>query len=141
MDGRCDVPGCTEPGFMGWRPLSENRGRQICERHWLKHKDPNDSFDLFDAFGLMRPAGIRKPGAGLSDPGRKGQTKRRLCPGPKNPMKQEPTEGREGGCCRACGAEREAGHTYCEKCRRERRREANQDRQRRFRVKRAQVAV
>ena len=39
---------------MGWRPLTERLGKQICEYHWLRHKDPQDSFDLFDAFGFRK---------------------------------------------------------------------------------------
>ena len=52
MDGRCDVPGCEQPTYMGWRPLNEPLGRQVCEGHWLRHKDNNDSFELYTAFGL-----------------------------------------------------------------------------------------
>ena len=61
MDGTCNAKGCTQPTFMGWRPLTERLGRQICEGHWRRHKDPNDDFDLFEAFGFRRPTGIRKP--------------------------------------------------------------------------------
>ena len=65
MDGLCDVPGCTEAVLLGWRPLTEQRGRQICEQHWLEHRDPQDNFDLFEAFSFKSSAGAR------------GQTERR----------------------------------------------------------------
>jgi len=44
MDGSCDVRECTQPTFMGWRPLTERLGKQICEGHWHRHKDPADIF-------------------------------------------------------------------------------------------------
>ena len=39
MYGLCDVNGCVEPTLMSWRPLTERRGRQICEFHWLRHSE------------------------------------------------------------------------------------------------------
>ena len=61
MDGLCDVKGCSRATYMGWRPLTERLGREICEYHWNRHQDKQDSFDLFDEFKFRRPAGIRKP--------------------------------------------------------------------------------
>ena len=58
--GLCDVPGCSGQTYMGWRPLTERMGRKICERHWRRHRDQQDSFNLFEAFGFRRPAGIPK---------------------------------------------------------------------------------
>lgn len=63
MDGLCDVPGCAGPVLLGWRPVTERHGRQICETHWLRHRDPQDGFDLFEAFGFRRPAALRGPAA------------------------------------------------------------------------------
>ena len=63
MDGLCDVPGCAGLVLLGWRPLTERLGRQVCEQHWLRHRDPQDGFDLFEAFGFKRPAGRRRPAA------------------------------------------------------------------------------
>ena len=63
MDGLCDVNGCRNLPLLGWRPLTERRGRQICEYHWRRHLDKQDSFDLFDEFKFRRPAGIPKPEA------------------------------------------------------------------------------
>jgi len=54
MDGLCDVKGCNKATYMGWRPLTERRGRQICEYHWCRHKDEKDSFDLYDEFGIKK---------------------------------------------------------------------------------------
>ena len=61
MDGSCDVTGCTNSVFMGWRPLTERLGRKICEYHWRRHQDVQDSFDLFEAFGFRRPPGLPRP--------------------------------------------------------------------------------
>ena len=127
MNGTCDVNGCTQPTFMGWRPLTEPRGRQICEYHWRRHLDPEDSFDLFEVFGFRRPAGIRKPvvkeyvppcGCGLAL------------------SLHEPANTHH---CRQCGGRRKPGHTYCDKCSRERKRHTHQERQRRYRQRQAQA--
>jgi len=53
--GSCDVSGCQRATYMGWRPLTERRGRQICEYHWRQHQDKQDSFDLLESFGFRRP--------------------------------------------------------------------------------------
>ena len=37
MDGLCDVKGCQGLPCSGWRPLTERRGRKICEQHWRRH--------------------------------------------------------------------------------------------------------
>jgi hypothetical protein len=61
MDGLCDVVGCSSLPLLGWQPLTGRRGRQICEYHWRRHLDKQDSFDLFDEFKFRRPAGLPKP--------------------------------------------------------------------------------
>jgi len=80
MDGSCDVKGCTNETYMGWRPLTERLGKQICEGHWNRHKDPGDGFSLFEAFGFRRPAGgitrDRGPSPELSGCRRSGRTGR-----------------------------------------------------------------
>jgi len=55
MDGLCDVPGCKGVVFLGWRPLTAKHGRQVCEEHWRRHKNSQDGFDLFEAFGFKKP--------------------------------------------------------------------------------------
>jgi len=55
-NGLCDVNGCSGATYLGWRPLTERRGRQICEYHWRRHLDEKDGFDLFEAFNFQRPA-------------------------------------------------------------------------------------
>ena len=61
MNGVCDVKECQGLPLLGWRPLTESLGRQICEYHWRRHLDKQDSFDLFDEFKFRRPAGLIKP--------------------------------------------------------------------------------
>jgi len=71
--------------------VTERRGQQICEFHWLRHKDENDSFDLFDEFKFRRPEGIPKPVAKKNTP--RCACSRELLPGRK--------------FCTACAAKRE----------------------------------
>ncbi len=154
MDGTCDVPGCTNETYMGWQASAESRGKQICEPHWNRHKDPNDSFNLWDAFGFRKPAGVNRPApkpitekplpqlALEPDRGRVVFTEPDVTPEPpqKEPDRPEPQKpelqpipapGKPAGC-KACGAEREAGHTFCQKC--SRNRKAKSNRQRRMRA-------
>jgi hypothetical protein len=120
MFGLCDVKKCSEPTFMGWRPLTEPRGRQICEYHWLRHWDEKDGFDLYDEFKFRRPARIRKPVVKSLVQKDVPRFRHRL----------------DTLCCRQCGEGRKPGHTYCSKCSQSRYRQANQKRQRRHRMKR-----
>lgn len=89
MNELCDVNGCQSLPLLGWRPLTERLGRQICEYHWHRHRDKKDSFDLFDTFKFRRPVGIRKSGAQKYVP--------RL------------RRGRDTLRCRQCGWERRQG--------------------------------
>jgi hypothetical protein len=102
MDGICDVKGCNEATYLGWRPLSERRGRQVCRQHWQRHLDETDGFDLYDAFSFRRPA---------RSPKRLTGTKKRRC---------------------ACGRALEDGHRFCNVCieehERERKRQAYHER-------------
>jgi hypothetical protein len=155
MDGTCDVPGCTNETYMGWQPLTESRGKQICEQHWTRHKDPNDDFDVFDVFGFRRPAAIRKPMPKKDIPQRAPEPGRVVCMQPvvkpelpqdrpdcHEPAKPEPQgvpAGDTPSGCKACGAEREAGHTYCQSCAQGRKRQAHQQRQKRYREKHIQA--
>jgi len=63
MNRLCDVKGCRSLPLLGWRPLTERLGRQICEYHWRRHKDEKDSFDLFDEFKFRRSAGNTQIGS------------------------------------------------------------------------------
>jgi hypothetical protein len=150
MFGRCDVKKCSELTFMGWRPLKECRGRQICEYHWTRHRDETDSFDLFNEFKFRRPLRIDKPVAKKDIPRcvcgrviedghkfcyvcaeeRERQRKRQAYHERKKP-KPEPIVPKNILKCRACGGTRKPGCTYCPKCSRERQRQTNRDRQRR----------
>ena len=150
MFGICDVKKCSEPTFMGWRPLTERRGRQICEQHWRQHSNDEDSFDLFEAFGFKRPTRIRKPRAKKQIPRcscgrellpryrfcidcakeRERQRKKRAYHKRKNP-EPEPVAQENILRCRACGGTRKPGCTYCPKCSKEHQRQANRERQRR----------
>jgi len=156
----CDVKGCTNPVFMGWRPLTERLGRKVCEYHWRRHKDEQDSFDLFEAFGLPRPTRVRKltakPLAEKHLPrcacGRELLPGRRLCTAcaqererrrkreayheRKSRQEEKPPEQELMLRCKTCGEERQPGHTYCPKCGQERRRQSNRQRQRRHSRKR-----
>jgi len=64
-DGICDVPGCSRETYMGWRPLKERIGHQVCELHWNGHKA--GTFDLYDAFGFKRPRTMTKHEAQRQD--------------------------------------------------------------------------
>jgi hypothetical protein len=86
--GICDIPKCRGETFMGWRPLTERTGRQICEFHWEGHK--NGRFNLFDAFGFKRPMIKTKPV--------KKQTEHCACGGELQPGHR---------LCKNCAAERE----------------------------------
>ena len=108
---------------MGWRPLTERLGKQICESHWTRHKDPADPFNLWDVFGFRKPAGMQKPGAKSAAQKDVLRFRRRM----------------DTLCCRQCGGGREAGHTYCQSCARGRRQQAHQQRQRRYREKHIQA--
>jgi hypothetical protein len=139
MNG-CDVEGCQSLPLLGWRPLAESLGRKIREKHWRQHLDDTDSFDLFEGFGFKRPAGLSKQVARrnalpcASGAGRKQRQYVELKNLPAQPCK-EPQSQR----CRACPAQRQPGHTYCQRCSRERYRQAHQRRQRRYRAKRTQA--
>jgi hypothetical protein len=156
MNGSCDVAGCTNPVFMGWRPLAERLGRKICGEHWQRHKDSEDDFDLFEAFGFRRRAVIPKPVVktqpgccacgGELLPGRRLCTvcaaererrrKREAYHERKSRQEEKPAEQELMLRCKACGEERQPGHTYCPKCGQERRRQSNRQRQRRHSRKR-----
>jgi len=116
----CDVPGCSGQTFMGWRPSTERMGRKICEHHWRRHRDERDSFDLFEEFGFRRPAGMPKPKVKKDIASRASGRE----PEPK------PVKGKASGC-RDCGAGREPGHRYCERCGQMRKAHSNRIRQQR----------
>ncbi len=210
MNGCCDVPGCGAETFMGWRPLNQPLGRQICAPHFSRHKNPADSFNLGDVFGFKRPvkmvratprakgtrpskihgAHMELPPSDVPTDADRGITKResslhekaeakkrQAAAGPKEgrgkksgggnlpqalgktrgtvaaavgwsgktyekakaePAKPVPpgisTTNTPSGCW-ACGAQRELGHTYCERCARERGKITRRQAQSRYRKK------
>ncbi|MHC4580238.1 MAG: hypothetical protein ACYS14_02195 [Planctomycetota bacterium] len=109
MDGLCDAKGCSGQTYMGWRPLTERVGRKICEQHWRRHRDPQDSFDLFEEFGFRRPEGLPKPV-------------------PKRQIVHAHGRFRK---CQVCGDPREPGYMYCKTCGKKRKSESNRKRRRR----------
>jgi hypothetical protein len=149
--GLCDVNGCTSRVLLGWRPLTECQGRKICEQHWRRHQDEKDRFDLYVEFKFRMPKGVRKPAAKKHIPRctcgralsvghrfcaicakeRERQRKKRAYHERKN-QKREPIVQENILLCKACGGNRKSGCTYCPKCSRERQRQANRERQRRY---------
>jgi len=145
------VKGCSGAISLGWRPLTERRGRQICEQHWLRHKDEQDSFDLFDEFGFRRPAGLLKLATKKDTshcscgrellPGRRfctvcaaereRQRKKRAYHKRKDQQQQAVQEENTLNC-KQCGGQREAGHTYCPKCSERRSKTSHRQRQQRY---------
>ena len=146
----CDVTGCSGQTHLGWRPLTERLGRKICEQHWRRHKDEHDSFDLFEAFGFRRPAGIPKQvtkkdiarcvcGREL-EPGRRFCT---VCAADRERRRKkqyyhdkknrtvEPVVRENTLRCRQCGGRRLPGRSYCEKCADRRKKRSNRERRRR----------
>ena len=160
MDGLCDVKECNEPTFVAWRPLTERRGRQICEYHWCRHQNPEDSFDLFDEFKFRRPLRICKPvlkkciprcGCGrellaghrfctVCAIERERQRKRLSYHKRKNP-KPVQVEQENILQCRQCGRQRKAGYTYCSECAKHRKTMTRRQAQSRYWRKRHKVMV
>jgi hypothetical protein len=148
MDGLCDVKGCGRATYMGWRPLTERRGRQICEYHWNRHQDKQDSFDLFDEFKFRRPAGIYQPVAKKYVPrcacGRDCELRRRFCTACAAERKRQRNRQYYHGKkdhqtepikkstlkCKQCGGSRLPGYSYCQKCSQRRGKQSNRERQR-----------
>jgi hypothetical protein len=121
-NGLCDLKGCSEVTYMCWRPLTERIGRKICERHWSRHLDENDSFDLYEVFNFRRPA---------NRPRRQIKAEMRRCDcGCALESGHNPIRNKSDGC-RACGAQRRPRHTYCDKCAQERQKRANREHQKR----------
>jgi len=154
--GSCDVSGCQRETYLGWRPLTESLGRQICEYHWRRHLDEKDSFDLFEAFGFRRPAGIRKPIAKKDVPrctcGRELPTGRRLCTvcatererqrkrqhyhNKKKSQAEHDTTKESTLQCKQCGGPRLPDHIYCSTCAKRRKTITRRQAQSRYRKKR-----
>jgi len=161
----CQVKGCSNPAYMGWQPTGERRGVQICKAHALRHRDPRDGFNLFDAFRFTRRVVSRKPSQkkavhradrrgddggrhrqsratahSINSSGREESQERQTVPGRQAspPAAGEPGPGQRQ--CADCGNERQAGHRYCRACSAKRAKESNRLRQRRHR-KRAKNTV
>jgi len=158
--GICDIPKCGKETYMGWRPLTERIGRQVCKRHWDRHKNKNDRFNLFDTFGFRKPpilllkakpekqpercacGEVLQPGHRLckecaAERGR--QRKREYY----HQKRDDEFIRRLGGSdieekilrCKDCGKERLPGRSYCQKCGQRHSRKSNRERQRRYRKK------
>jgi hypothetical protein len=162
--GLCDVPQCEEETYMGWRPRSVHQrlGKQICRIHFERHKDNNDKFSLYDAFGFERPPTITKT-VKLKDYcscGRERQPAAKYCTSciaeRKRQQRKESyhrlksrtvsdnsqEEERKILICRneGCNNERQLNHRYCQKCAQRRSQKSNRERQRRH-YKKNQITV
>jgi len=116
--GICDVKECQRKTYMGWRPLTERIGRQVCKRHWDRHKNKNDRFNLFDALGFPESAKLPTENKDfIHQRGAKPEKRPRLC---------------------VCGEELQPGHRLCKKCAAERERQRKREYQRKKRVGKAQ---
>lgn len=158
-NGICDVRDCQRQTYLGWRPLSEPRGRQICEYHIKRHRDENEKFILFDEFGFnRRPVKDRANTAPqenkCSGCDKKIQPECRFCEDcaqkrkrhskreyqqrkrdeKKKPLTDEWPD-KNIRLCSLCGNEREPGHTYCEKCALRQKRKNTRERLKQFRNK------
>jgi len=160
MNGLCDVKGCQSLPLLGWRPLTEHRGRKICEHHWRRPRDEKDSFDLFDEFKFRRSAGIRKPimkkdvprcscGRGslpvhrycaVCAKKRERQRKRQHYHNKKN-RQAEPVIEESPLQCKKCGGPRLPDHIYCSKCVEHRKTMTRRQAQNRYWRKRQNVRV
>ncbi len=137
MEASCTVPGCDGQNSVGWRPLCEplSSGRKVCEYHFNRHKDKQDEFSLFEAFGFERPVEAPKPvpkkGVVLRACGREREPARRLCEAcaaerERKRKKQyydnrksrvaEPVVEETTPRCKLCDNARSPGHSYCQKC-------------------------
>jgi len=154
MDGLCDVVGCSSLPLLGWRPLTERIGRKICEHHWRRHENEQDSFDLFEVFGFRRPVVIPKPSVKTQTqecacgrellPGRRlctvcaeereRQRKRQYYHNKKN-HQAEPVE-ESTLQCKQCGGPRLPNHLYCSRCAKHRRTVTRRQAQSHYRRKR-----
>lgn len=139
MYGTCDVPGCSDETYMGWAPIGEQKGKQICEYHFRRHDDPADNFNLFDVFGFRKPAGMNRPII-QAEPKTKEQLHDQLKAKSEKSVPRPESIHDKMPRCRICGGVREAGHTYCQSCAAERKRHTHQERQRRYRQRQAQTA-
>jgi hypothetical protein len=50
----CDIPGCENERLMSWRPVGPERAYRVCRQHADRDHDPEDPFDLCEAFGPSR---------------------------------------------------------------------------------------
>lgn len=46
----CDVARCKQPSLLIYADLPKNKEVSVCEKHWLKHCDEDDKFDLKKEF-------------------------------------------------------------------------------------------
>jgi hypothetical protein len=101
-NGICDIAGCQRKTYMGWRPLSEKMGRQVCEYHWCRHNDNSDNFNLFDTFDFPRLPVVQTGKSWHTN----AESVLRRC---------------------ICGTELPKGYQYCQKCAKERERKRKRE--------------
>lgn len=56
----CDVPDCGKEVHLGWRCAGIMK--KVCKYHFKRHCNENDSFSLFDTFGIKLPTLSAKSG-------------------------------------------------------------------------------
>ena len=161
--GICDVKGCTRKTHLAWCSKTERIGRQVCEFHHRMHLDPDNRFNLFDAFSFKKistKALKSERGSRLSMQG----DRRCACGAPRKPKctyceecakerekvrKREYQRRKRAGMaktdnysvqasenklvCKDCGGPRKPRHVYCPKCAWLRKRKSNRERQRKYR--------
>jgi len=146
--GLCDIPLCEEQAYMGWRPLTEQTGHKICESHFVRHKNKNDRFDLFDTFGFRKSPTLLKAKPETQSercacgkevqPGHKFCTacaSERECQRKReyyHRSKEEKPPKVISLRCNDCGNEREPNHRYCRKCGQRRIQKSHRKRQQRY---------
>ena len=159
-NGICDVQNCKGQTDMGWRPLSEKIGRQVCEYHWCRHEDSSDNFSLFDAFGfpkLLVASNSQRTNSRLAlrqcTCGAELLKGCRYCPKCAKELERrrkrdyrrkkkakeiealKPDISEDMPKCKICGQDRKSGHSYCTKCAKRQKKKSNRERQRRNRKK------
>ena len=49
---KCDIPNCGRTFSVGWQCYGQSK--HVCEYHWNRHCNDNDTFDLFKAFNIPK---------------------------------------------------------------------------------------
>ena len=57
----CDIKNCKDEILLGWCPRNRmDKALNICERHWKRHCNDDDSFSLWKIVGMKKPELIRE---------------------------------------------------------------------------------